>query len=548
MTIFKHILIILCFICAVPAYAEDIYITKEASGDDTGASCANAHSATWFNTAGNWGDGADKITAGDTVHLCGTFSFDANTSGLTFKGSGTNGNPITLLWEKDAIVQSPYFAAGGGNLAGGIVMGSDLSYLTLDGGTNGIIQNTANGDALANQRASAAISAWNCDNCTVQNLTVRNIYVAVQGQVTIGNNERETKGIFFYGSNFTVANNTFHDCGWCIHGSFADGDDTISIYGNTIYNFGHAIAIASGVASASVSNVFIYNNNMYDPSSWSASGCPSHHDGLHVFGVSNGAKITGFYFYNNFLWGDWGYCPTGMIYVEGNITVDNQYYWNNVFRVDSTTIENTNGWVGIFAAASETGVCRFLNNTIIGPATGDMGLALGLKAHPDLLVENNLIHNIGNPMQLYPKTGGTTVVDYNLYGLFGNLSGNSFIYITDETAPYGTFLNTFAAWKTTTGLDANSVQNNTPLLNTDGSPQEGSPAIDIGADLSALATGNLATLADDTTKGGLRVPTSRGQGAGTDSGAYEFSGSFVSPDTPSTTTVIGGGNHVGKKF
>lgn len=62
----------------------DIFISQTAQGNNSGANCANAHSAAWFNTASNWNGGAGTVQPGDTIHLCGTFTFAANddTNGL----------------------------------------------------------------------------------------------------------------------------------------------------------------------------------------------------------------------------------------------------------------------------------------------------------------------------------------------------------------------------------------------------------------------------------------------------------------------------------
>ena len=53
------------------------------------------------------------------------------------------------------------------------------SYITVNGGTNGVIRNTANGDALANKVVSSGIGSSGafCANFTVQNLTISNIYI-----------------------------------------------------------------------------------------------------------------------------------------------------------------------------------------------------------------------------------------------------------------------------------------------------------------------------------------------------------------------------------
>ncbi len=61
-------------LCTGVAKANDIYIAQSAAGSANGSNCANAYAATFFNTAANWGSGANKIGPGTTVHLCGTIS------------------------------------------------------------------------------------------------------------------------------------------------------------------------------------------------------------------------------------------------------------------------------------------------------------------------------------------------------------------------------------------------------------------------------------------------------------------------------------------
>ena len=118
---------------AAQAAVIDIYVTQNGSGG--GTSCADARSAAWFNTAANWGTGTGQIGPGTTVHLCGTVQIAAGGTGLTFQGSGTPGNPITLKWETGATVSAPYCNMAG-NGSGCIVVSTPAnprSYLVLDG-------------------------------------------------------------------------------------------------------------------------------------------------------------------------------------------------------------------------------------------------------------------------------------------------------------------------------------------------------------------------------------------------------------------------------
>src|SRR4051812_8173820 len=87
---------------------KDIYVAQVAQSGDTGADAANAHSAAWFSTSANWGAGSAQISPGDTVHLTGVFS-----SALAVQASGTEGNPITLLFESNARLSSPAWPVTG---------------------------------------------------------------------------------------------------------------------------------------------------------------------------------------------------------------------------------------------------------------------------------------------------------------------------------------------------------------------------------------------------------------------------------------------------
>jgi hypothetical protein len=155
----KHLALLLLCTASAFASASNVYVAQSAAGGGTGVDCANAYAVTFFNTAGNWGAGAAQIGQDTTVHLCGTFTASAGANGyLTFQDSGASGHPITLLWETGAVVQSAYFGTGGA------VSTNGKTYLVIDGGTNGVIQNTANGTVLANQQAnSSGVVVNNCN-------------------------------------------------------------------------------------------------------------------------------------------------------------------------------------------------------------------------------------------------------------------------------------------------------------------------------------------------------------------------------------------------
>lgn len=170
-------LVLCCLLPALPTWGQgaNVYLAQADAGAHDGSNCANAHVYSWFNSAGNWGTGGTQIGPGTTVHLCGTFTGTANSTELTFQGSGTAGNPITLLFEPGAVLTAPYWATSGA------INPNGKSYLVISGdatgGHQGIIENSDNGTQLAYQAYSRGINADATSNVTIQNLTIENIYV-----------------------------------------------------------------------------------------------------------------------------------------------------------------------------------------------------------------------------------------------------------------------------------------------------------------------------------------------------------------------------------
>jgi hypothetical protein len=70
-----------------------VYIAQSAQGGNTGADCADAVAASYFNSSSHWSSNptGTLIGPGTTVHLCSTIS-----TNLTFQGNGASGNPVVL--------------------------------------------------------------------------------------------------------------------------------------------------------------------------------------------------------------------------------------------------------------------------------------------------------------------------------------------------------------------------------------------------------------------------------------------------------------------
>src|SRR5215470_12700564 len=138
-----------CFVVAaslvgvVSANAKVFYISGSSTRTTGGTSCTDALSVAWFNNATSWGTASHQISAGTTVYLCGTFTGSAGQQLLWVRGSGTASAPITIKFLSGAVLSAPYWSA-----TGAIHM-DYMSYIIVNGGGVGIIQNTANGTGRA---------------------------------------------------------------------------------------------------------------------------------------------------------------------------------------------------------------------------------------------------------------------------------------------------------------------------------------------------------------------------------------------------------------
>ena len=163
------------------ADAKVFYVSGSSTRTTGGTSCTDALSVAWFNNTSSWGTASHQISAGTTVYLCGTFQGTAGEELLIAHGSGAAGNPITIKFMPGAILTAPYWSGNGA------IHLDYQSHIVVDGGTNGIIQNTANGTGRSYHQSSVAVHAAQCTSCTVQNLIIQNLYVRTSATDTAPN-------------------------------------------------------------------------------------------------------------------------------------------------------------------------------------------------------------------------------------------------------------------------------------------------------------------------------------------------------------------------
>lgn len=498
--------------------AANIYIAQNAAGGANGADCANAYAYTFFNASSNWGTAANQIGPGTTVHLCGTFTAPAGTSKyLAFQGSGSSGNLITLHFEDNAVITAPYWSGPA------IVAGK--SYIVVDGGTNGTIQATANGTALANQQDNGTCvnngsPAESFTNLTVQNLTCANLYV---NSSPADNGGESTYGIDIWNaSNVTITKNTIHDAKWAIRQSFGNGGtySTETITNNTIYNMDHGYFMSDSSASGSavMAGLYIYNNTLGSMTQWDNTANYNHHDWIHLNTNSTATRFSNIYVYNNYAYGDIGANANAgfFSYPAATAAMSGVYFFNNVYVNTSSNHCWANGFISWFQA----GVLTAVNNTFISATSScnDNGVNYG-GGSPSLTYENNILQNAKNN-NIYSPSGSAAAIDYNDY-----YGGGSWYWSS-------TYYTGLSNWKSGTGFDAHGIAGN-PSLDASYGPNAGSPVIQTGMNLYSTCNGQarpgLGALCYD--KAGVARPSS----GAWDIGAYQAD-QALSPATGLTAT------------
>ena len=167
-------------------------------------------------------------------HLSGTF-----TSTFTIQASGTSGNVITILFEPGAKFEKAVWQ-------GGAIAGANKSYITIDGGTNGLIQATDNGTALGNQVSdSVGLNFSGISNFIIRNLKIDKMYVRTPGSAD-GSRYGRPIVILGVGSNVTIENCSLFEGDTCIGISFVRGTaSNLIIRNNTIGRCNHGITIGT---------------------------------------------------------------------------------------------------------------------------------------------------------------------------------------------------------------------------------------------------------------------------------------------------------------
>jgi hypothetical protein len=382
------------------ANAKVFYISGTSSHTTGGASCADPLSVAWFNNPPSWGTASHQISAGTTVFLCGRFQGRAGQQLLVAHGDGTAAAPITIKFTTGAILSAPYWSGSGAIYIAG------RNHIIVDGGTNGIIENTANGTGRAYRQNSIAVYAPSCTNCTVQNLIIQNLYVRTSATDTAATHSVNCV-YSLNANNFTINHITCHDASWAI----ASNGNNFTLENSDIYHVDHGLACG---VTGTMGNYSIHNNHFHDFANWDSPSNTYHHDGIHIWG-QGGNKFSGASIYNNTFDGDFGVNVTAHIFLQDSVS--HVAVYNNVFSTPATRTINS-----LWFAASSTSLPG-------GPATGNSaynnsinagghrsGTALFVASQLSFTAVNNVL--AGGSSNITIQGGGTrssTGINNNIY-------------------------------------------------------------------------------------------------------------------------------------
>jgi len=469
--------------------AKDIYIAQMERGGGWGTNAACARSMAWFNAGANWGPGASKLSVGDTVHLVGTI-----TNAVIPQLSGTSGSPITLLFEPKARIAMPAIPASGG------IKCTGRSYLTIDGGVDGLIESTDNGTGRGHQVNSIGVN-WEGSQIPmreiiIQKLTIRNLYVR---EANSNDTNYGGKGIYVTGSlsNLSIRCCTISQCNRAILIGYSSGASYgLRCYSNEVSHCNWGVGVGDCQHTAMLHNLSIRRNriNLFDD--WEDPGNRFHHDGIFAYVSSAGSYITNITICDNVIGPYFGKNITAAIYISSARPdgIRHTVIYNNVLFT-STNKAPSCGFIG---ARNLNGAC-VSNNTM--DANGHGGIGVLLNHGANISIVNNIIAGVANPV-CEETSRCITKCDYNNYHY-------SIIQLHFSTAGQR---RSYSNWRRA-GFDEHSVIGDPGYAGSAAFNfrlNSGSVAIDAGNDQSAWFTTDISG-------------ANRPQGRAWDIGAYEYS-------------------------
>ncbi|MFN8299023.1 MAG: PKD domain-containing protein [Chitinophagales bacterium] len=365
------------------------------------------------------------------------------------------------------------------------LLGAD--NVTIDGSSNGSnsrdltiqVNGTTNNVPAVRLEGGTATTALGCNNITIKNLIIvgnsnansgmAGIYAGSAYSNATTSSTLSTSGSAADYDNVTIQNNDIRKCFYGIYfaGTAGNPGDNLKILDNYLANTGvnvitfRAIYVTGtyGTGSSTATAALIQGNNI----------STSFSTGSNIGAVEIAAQNQSLTFDRNKIHdgsnpstGQWGYYGIllSSATVTSSITLSNNMIWN-LSTYGFTN--NTDVPSGIFISAAVTGLKVYYNTIRMNGAVSTSSRAACININSGsatLDVRNNILSSeitggSGTDMACIYHNGGTlstmfTGLDYNDYYFTGNNK------VARNTSA-GTNYANFAAWKTATGKDGNSL-------------------------------------------------------------------------------------------
>lgn len=468
------------------------YGAQSAQGSGDGSSPANAFAISWVNTAGNWSatpGTSGKLSPGDTFVLVGNI-----TTQIVTQGPGLVNNPITFdipqgcsmtkdVWEDDGAILVTHDYIKGTSSTAVLVFGAGHWMLLFAG----VISNTDNGTNLGHQQTSTGILVRDCRGFSAEKLSIQNLYVRVPGSdpaaTCTGISVVWNGG--FVPREVSVVGCQFHDMSTGFFMDYGPGCTDVEMSKCEAYNCNWGGAAGSHGATATLDRLTVEGNYFHDWTCWDApTDIGIHHNGFYAYAESGGGLLKSVTYNGNQVGPNFsaslsGYnASTSGLFVsgliQGPVIVSNNLFVNNGIYGGPS-----DGLIFLWQNQDTDGVYIVANNTFIGGnGANSINFINTSTSTMTIAVLNNILSGPDLFASCLYNTNVALTADHN--SGFGMVS-NPFKWASGGSGS-GISL---SAWKTATGQDADFLTSD-PTLDTNYSPNTGSPLIAAGANLTSI--------------------------------------------------------------
>ena len=423
----KRLFLTILLLCG-SALATTRYVAQSA-GTFSGGTACNGQTAI---TPATWNSTSES--AGDVTYVCGALtSSTQGGTGFTFSWSGSSGNPISLIFDTGASMVSTgwwgnYTPNTSCPTCTGAITINGFQWIVIDGGTNGLIENSLsgcvtgsvcnNGSGGAGTGHPATCPAGSCtqspgssgtvgihlgtnggtqsDNIIIRNLEIGPLYVGTGSNSSVTDTGGLAAVSIRVDSDLTTAqiyNNNLHGAQTQIYGGFDGSLGPNSCPNPPSFTFG---TLTSGAVCIAFNNLYdgnwhfqpsdggannvvnFFGNNLGDVTgaeagwgNWQYPTGTYHQNGVFCWGAV--AKIVNAYVYDNYLHGDLGAgSPSAILYIAnggGTLPGCAMTAFNNIIAMTGTNVNNDQATaVKLDATSGVMGPIIYENNTIIGSA------------------------------------------------------------------------------------------------------------------------------------------------------------------------------------